>query len=253
MTSPNMPPMRTLALAIFAASSCAMAAAPGTQPGASDLEFFEKKIRPVLVDKCYKCHSESADKIKGGLVLDTREGIRRGGDSGPAVVPGDVKESILSQALSYTNKDFAMPPEKEGGKLPDAVIKDFETWIKMGAPDPRDGAAKIVQKVDLQAARDWWSYQPVQKPPIPQPRNAAWAYNDTDKFILAAIEGKGLKPVGDADALTLLRRISFAITGLPPSPEEIAKFFKEWPPANHPDARNAQQAVLAKWIDRLLA
>ena len=89
-------------------------------------DFFEKKIRPVLADKCYKCHSEKSEKIKGGLVLDTREGIRRGGDNGPAVVPGDLKESLLIEAVRYASKDFAMPPKKEGGKLPDEVIRDFE-------------------------------------------------------------------------------------------------------------------------------
>src|SRR2546426_1007098 len=104
------------------------------KPTAEQLDFFEKKIRPVLSEKCYKCHSEKADKVKGGLVLDTREGARRGGDSGPAVVPGNLDDSILIEAVRYTNKDFAMPPEKSGGKLPQAVINDFETWIKMGAP-----------------------------------------------------------------------------------------------------------------------
>src|SRR5712675_2052595 len=95
------------------------------KPTAEQVDFFEKKIRPVLSGKCYKCHSEKAAKVKGGLVLDTREGIRRGGDSGAAVVPGNPKDSILIEAIHYTNKDFAMPPEKEGGKLPDAVIKDL--------------------------------------------------------------------------------------------------------------------------------
>ena len=103
------------------------------------LAFFEKKIRPVLADKCYKCHSADAEKVKGGLALDTRDGTRAGGDSGHAVVPGDLEASLLIKAIRYHDKDLAMPPEKSGGKLPDDVIKDFETWVQFGAPDPRDG------------------------------------------------------------------------------------------------------------------
>ena len=125
------------------------------KPSAEHLDFFEKKIRPVLSENCYKCHSEKSEKIRGGLLLDTREGIRRGGDNGPAVVPGDVQESLLIEAIQHTNKDFAMPPEKEGGKLSDAVIKDFEAWIKMGAPDSRDGKAKVVKKFDASEAKKW--------------------------------------------------------------------------------------------------
>src|SRR3954462_8489157 len=105
------------------------------------LDLFEKRIRPVLAEKCYKCHSADAEKIKGGLLLDTREGGRHGGDNGPAVVPGDLQGSLLIEALRYENKDFAMPPKTAGGKLPDDVIKDFEKWVEMGAPDPREGAA----------------------------------------------------------------------------------------------------------------
>ena len=229
------------------------AAAADTPLTAEQVDFFEKKIRPVLADKCYKCHSETATKIKGGLVLDTREGIRRGGDSGPAVVPGEVKESILAQAIHYTNKDFAMPPEKEGGKLPEAVIKDFETWIKMGAPDPRDGAAKVVQKADAEAGKKWWAFHPVQKPAVPVSSNAGWAKSDIDRLVSAAHAAKNLKPVADADPATLFRRLTFTITGLPPAPAETAAFLREWPAPNHPNAAAAQDAVLASWVDQLLA
>src|SRR5690606_4364003 len=104
---------------------------------ADGIGFFEKKIRPVLADKCYECHSADAEKIKGGLALDTLESIRRGGDNGPAVVPGKPEESLLLEAIRYASKDLAMPPPKSGGKLTDDVIKDFETWVLMGAPDPR--------------------------------------------------------------------------------------------------------------------
>ena len=114
------------------------------KPDGAQLEFFEKNIRPVLADKCYKCHSAQAEKVKGGLLLDTREGIRQGGDTGHAVVPGNLKESLIVGALHWADKDTRMPPEKAGGKLPDNVIADFEKWIAMGAPDPRDGQGKLV-------------------------------------------------------------------------------------------------------------
>lgn len=245
-----MKPRIALSVSLVAAGSV-MAAIDGAgdaKPTAQQVEFFEKKIRPVLVDKCYSCHSEKADKVKGGLVLDTREGIRRGGDSGPAVIPGNLKESILIQAIRYADKDFAMPPEKKGGKLPDAVIKDFEEWVKMGAPDPRDGAAAVVKKFDADAAKQWWAYQLPKSAAAPQPRDASWARSDVDKFLLSAMESKNVKPVGDADPATLLRRISFDITGLPPAPREVGEFLKEWQAAGA-----NTQPVLAKWVDRLLA
>ena len=205
-------------------------------------DFFEKKIRPVLADKCYKCHSEKSEKIKGGLVLDTREGIRRGGDNGPAVVPGDLKESLLIEAVRYASKDFAMPPKKEGGKLPDEVIRDFEKWVQMGAPDPRDGAAKVVKKYDAEKAKAWWAFQPVKKPVVPAVQDAAWAKSDLDRFVLAGLEATGLKPVADADKLTLIRRVYFDLLGLPPPHAEITAFVQDKSPE-----------AFAKVVDRLLA
>ncbi|MEO6742381.1 MAG: PSD1 and planctomycete cytochrome C domain-containing protein [Chthoniobacteraceae bacterium] len=221
------------------------------KPTAEQLDFFEKKIRPVLSERCYKCHSEKADKVKGSLVLDTREGARRGGDSGPAVVPGNLDDSILIQAVRYTNKDFAMPPEKSGGKLSDAIIRDFETWVKMGAPDPREGAAKLVKKFSKEDAKNWWSFQPPKEQTVPKPKNSAWAHGDVDRFLLAALEEKKLKPVGDADPATLLRRIYFDLTGLPPSPLDVGQFFADWKTAGANAAQ--QQAALGKWVDKLLA
>jgi hypothetical protein len=212
------------------------------KPTSDQIEFFEKKIRPALVEHCYKCHSESAEKIKGGLVLDTREGIRRGGDSGPAIVPGNLEESVLIQAIRYRDKDFAMPPEKDGGKLPTEVIGDFEKWVQMGAPDPRDGAAAVVKKTDYEEAKKWWAFQPPKRAVPPAAKDAAWPRSDIDRFILAALEEKGLKPVGDADKLTLLRRVYFDLVGLPPSPEEAAAFVKDSSPG-----------ALAKVVDSLLA
>ncbi len=230
--------------ALFAITAAALAAepAPTETLNAEGRDFFEKKIRPVLADKCYSCHAANSEKIKGGLTLDTREGIRRGGDNGPAVAPGDLKESLLIEAVRYTNKDFAMPPEKKGGKLPDAVIADFEKWVQMGAPDSRDGAAKITKKSDTEEARKWWAFQPVRKPEVPAVKDNGWPRGEIDKFVLASLETKGLKPVADADKLSLLRRVYFDLIGLPPTPQDIDAFVKD----PSPDA-------FAKVVDRLLA
>jgi hypothetical protein len=220
--------------------------AAAEKPDAAGLDFFEKKIRPVLAEKCYKCHSADAEKIKGGLVLDTREGSRQGGDSGPAVVPGNLKDSLLIEAIRYENKDFAMPPKKSGGKLPEEVIKDFEKWIGMGAPDPRDGkpAKALTQQKqnDYGEARNWWAWQTPHDTKAPAPKDAAWAKTEIDQFLLAGMEAKGVKPVGDADKMTLLRRVYFDLVGLPPPPAEIRAFYADSSPA-----------AFEKLVDRLLA
>jgi hypothetical protein len=195
------------------------------QSSTEQIAFFEKKIRPVLAEKCYKCHAEDSEKIKGGFVLDTRQGIRRGGDSGPGIVPGDLVKSLVIESLHYTNKDMQMPPEKSGGKLPDSVIADFEQWVRMGAPDPRDGKASVVKSEwDTEKAKNHWAYQPVKQPAVPAVKDGAWAKNDVDRFVLAGLETKGLKPVGDAQPEALLRRVCFDLTGLPPTPEQVDSF-----------------------------
>ncbi|MBX7209967.1 MAG: DUF1549 domain-containing protein [Verrucomicrobiaceae bacterium] len=202
-----------------------------TDPAASadQIAFFEKKIRPVLADKCYKCHAANSEKIKGGLVLDTREGIRKGGDSGPGIVPGDVSKSLVIDALRYTNKDMQMPPEKNGGKLPDAVIADFEQWVKTGAPDPREGEAAVAKpEWDAEKAKNHWAFQPVDQPPVPAVKNTAWPKSDIDHFVLAGLEAKGIEPVGDAAPEALVRRLCFDLTGLPPTPEEVQAFLSDW-------------------------
>jgi hypothetical protein len=207
------------------------------------LAFFEKHIRPVLVKECYSCHASTAAKIRGGLTLDTRDGIRKGGDTGPAVVPGDASKSLLVKALKHADKDLKMPPKK---KLEDGVIADFEKWIALGAPDPRENAPKVVRaEIDVVKGRQFWSFQPLKKPTPPGVKNAAWPRSDIDRFLLAALEAKGLQPVTDADPRTLLRRVYFDLVGLPPAPEAIEEFVKE-------HAAEPQKA-LAKVADRLLA
>lgn len=198
--------------------------------------FFERKIRPVLVERCYECHSAQAKKVKGGLMLDSREATLHGGESGPAVVPGNLDDSTLIRAIRYADKDMEMPPK---GKLPASVIADFETWVQMGAPDPRgalvaDAHAASTQwkrkEINLEEGRQYWAFQRPKKAAPPTPKDAAWARGDIDRFILAKLEEKGLRPVADAQKLDLLRRVTFDLTGLPPSLEEIQAFMKDASP-----------------------
>jgi mono/diheme cytochrome c family protein len=218
-------------------------AAAGVLRGADDaagIEFFETKIRPVLVDTCYQCHSAKADKIKGGLVLDTRTGLLQGGDSGPAIVPGDPDKSLLIKAVRYTNEDLQMPPKDK--KLSAAQIADLEAWVKMGAPDPRTNGAKVVANVVTEEARKHWAYRPVSSPAVPPVKNTKWAQSPVDNFILAKLEAKKLKPSPRADKRTLIRRATYDLIGLPPTPAEVEAFERD----NSPDA-------FAKLVDRLLA
>ena len=194
-----------------------------------DRAFFEKKIRPVLIKHCYECHSAEAAKagdLASGLQLDTRMGMRRGGDSGPAVVPGKPDQSLLLAALRH-ERELEMPPE---GPLAAAVIKDFATWIELGAPDPRDGTP-VAAGVDVAKAREFWSLQPVKKPVVPQVDDAEWPRSDLDRFVLARREAKGLQAVGDAPRGILLRRLFFDLIGLPPTQDELHRFRSSSPVA----------------------
>ena len=190
----------------------------------ADDAFFESKIRPVLAEKCYSCHSAESGKSKGDLWLDTRDNIRKGGETGPAVVPGDLEKSLLIHAIRYTDEDTAMPPKNKGGKLPDSVIADFEQWVRMGAPDPREGGVAMTSLYDPEAAKSWWAYQPVQNPAVPEPKDGDWGHNDIDQFILSSLEAANLTPVPDANANSLLRRVYLDLAGLPPPPDAVEKF-----------------------------
>jgi hypothetical protein len=212
-------------------------AARGDSPAGAD--FFESKIRPVLVERCYSCHSAQAAKLKGGLRLDSREAIRRGGDSGPAVVPGKPQESLLLQAISYADEQLRMPPKQ---KLPDPVVADFRRWVEIGAPDPRDRPAKSA--VLDGSGVSWWSLRPLTSPAIPRldAGEAAWARTPIDAFIVAALRAKGLRPAPEADRRTLIRRLSFDLLGLPPTPDQVSAFLAD----DSPDAYE-------RLVDRLLA
>ncbi|MFO0970158.1 MAG: PSD1 and planctomycete cytochrome C domain-containing protein [Gemmataceae bacterium] len=192
-----------------------------TVPTAEGIAFFEKKIRPVLVKECFGCHStEKGKKVRGGLALDSREGILEGGDTGPVIVPGAPGRSRLIKALSHADPKLTMPPKK---KLDAEVVRDFEEWIRMGAPDPRT-EAKSAYKYPLEQGRKHWAYQAPKKAAAPKVKSAAWPRTDVDRFILSALEVKGLSPVDDADRRTLLRRVSFDLIGLPPTPAEVEAF-----------------------------
>ncbi len=204
------------------------------------IEFFEKKIRPVLVQHCYECHSADAKALKAGLLLDSRYGWKQGGDSGPAIVPGKPSESLLIQALKYED-GIEMPPK---GKLSEEIIADFVKWVEQGAPDPRKAPAKALarREIDIEAGKQLWCFKPITSPIPPTVKNLSWPSTDLDRFILAKQESLGIRPVGDADRATWLRRVSFDLIGLPPTPAEIDDFISD----SSPDARE-------QVVDRLLA
>ncbi len=211
-------------------------------PSGDELKFFESKIRPVLVESCYQCHSTD-EKIKGGLNLDTREGIRHGGDSGPAVTPGNLEKSLLWTAINWSESDYEMPPKR---KLPANVIADFRQWIEMGAPDPRIADQVIVKtEIDIEAGKQFWSFKKPAKQLPPTVEDRQWPESDVDRFILAKLEEAELKPAPDAQPGTLLRRLYFDLTGLPPSIKDLERYARAW-------KENPEKAYEAE-VDRLLA
>ena len=228
---------RLCALVFLSATLVQAAATP------EQLEFFEKKIRPVLAERCYACHS--ADTMAAAeLRVDTREAIRRGGTRGPAVAPGAPAASTLLRAIEYADLDLKMPPD---GKLSESEITDFRAWIEMGAPDPREdasaqSAAEEPAGFDWEEARKFWAYRPIEQPAPPAVHDTAWPANDIDRFLLARIEDESLSPASPADKRTLIRRVTYDLTGLPPTPAEVQAFLAD-------DSPNAWE----KLVERLLA
>ncbi|HEU5117072.1 MAG TPA: DUF1549 domain-containing protein, partial [Isosphaeraceae bacterium] len=218
--------MRWMALAAMTALIATASGVSASGSEADDLAFFEKKVRPVLVERCYRCHSAEAEakgKLKGGLRVDSKDAIRQGGDTGPSIEPGNAEESLLIQALRYDDV-IRMPPE---GKLDEDVIADLSKWVERGAPDPREETASAPPKtkpLDLDQAREHWAYQLPTEAPVPSVEQADWPINDIDRFLLARLEREGLRPVEEADRATLVRRLYYDLHGLPPTPEEIAAF-----------------------------
>jgi len=229
-------PRLPFAIALFAGLTSSIHAADEK----AGIEFFEKHIRPVLVSKCYECHSSSSKEPKGNLLLDTREGIRMGGDAGEAVVPGQLDDSVLLEAIRW--EGLEMPPEEQ---LPPETIAKFEQWIKMGAQDPRDGKAALIRReINFEKARDFWAFRPITNPKPPAAKSK-WPRTEVDRFVAAKQESRGLMPVSDASSETLVRRIYFDLLGLPPSPEQTAAF--------NVAAEKDMSAAVENLVDELLA
>jgi hypothetical protein len=235
------------AAGLLGVGCCACATAQADDAAMLDpaqVEFFESKIRPVLIEHCYACHAAEGEGegIKGGLRLDFAAGWQTGGDSGPAIIPGNPAESLLLQALKY--ESYEMPP---AGQLPETVIADFEAWIQMGAADPRseapsDGLGPRV--VDLEAGRQFWSFRPVVRPTPPAVQNSAWVRTSIDRFLLAALETVQLTPSPDTDPSRLLRRLHYDLVGAPPTASELVAFQQAW--------ESDPERTLAATVDRLI-
>ncbi|HEY0076073.1 MAG TPA: DUF1549 domain-containing protein, partial [Abditibacteriaceae bacterium] len=208
------------------------------------LEFFENRVRPVLAEQCYSCHSTTSKKLKGSLFVDSREGLLKGGDTGPAIVPGKPDESLFIKSVRYDHQDVQMPPK---GKLPAAQIADLEEWVRQGAPWPAEAKKQgQIEKFDLAKRKaEFWMWQAPRKTALPSIKNKVWGAQPIDRYILARLEEKNLVPAPPADDLVLLRRLHFDLTGLPPKAEEIEAFTK--------DAAANRQVAIEKVVDRLLA
>ena len=211
----------------------------------ADADFFEKRVRPVLVEHCYKCHSDQGKNPKGGLRVDGRARLLAGGDGGPAIVPGDPDKSPLIRAVRYTDPDLLMPPK---GKLPRAAVADLEAWVKAGAPWPGAEAKPTLTAKEFNISlrvREHWSWRPVRPTAVPDVKNTSWPTDAIDRFVLAKLEAKNLHPAPPADPSTWLRRVTFALTGLPPKPDDIESFLQS-------SIKNRQSAM-RQVVDRLLA
>ncbi|MDG2127723.1 MAG: PSD1 and planctomycete cytochrome C domain-containing protein [Fuerstiella sp.] len=229
-TGPTLLVVAIVAWLITTSADVTAAQGTNTPENVQGVAFFEKHIAPILKRRCYQCHSHDSGKAKGGLVLDSRHGWEKGGSEGAAIVPGKPDESLLMEAVRY--QSYEMPPDK---KLPASEIALLEKWISMRAPDPRKSKAPKVDPAKL------WALQPIGSPAVPVTKDAKWARDDLDAFVLARLEAEGLTPAADADRYTLLRRVTFDLTGLPPTPEEIEAFVND-----------TSERAYENFVDRLL-
>ncbi|MSU62818.1 MAG: DUF1553 domain-containing protein [Pedosphaera sp.] len=219
--------------------------AAGEEFSAEGIEFFEKRVRPVFVERCHKCHSAEAEKLKGEFRVDSREALLKGGESGqPAILPGDADKSRLIEAVRYLNVDLQMPPKN---KLPEAQVADIVSWIKMGAPWTKETTARVamVKKAEFdieQRKQSHWSWKPIAIQPPPAVAQSDWPRQPGDRFILAKLEAVNLKPSPEAEKRTLARRLYFDLIGLPPTPGELDEFLQD-----------ASSEVYEKLVDRLLS
>ena len=214
------------------------------EPLPGELDFFESRIRPILVNHCYKCHSESSKQAKGGLRLDSRESVIKGGDSGTAVIPGHVNESLIIQAVAYDGGFYDMPPS---GKLSEIQISDLKKWVQSGAADPRKSVGDTQMtgsKSSSTAAKNHWAFQKVKTPEIPKVIQNQWPVDAIDHFILAKLEEKQLKPAPVAQRQAWLRRVWFDLVGLPPTSDAIARFMND---------KSSELQARTKVVDELLA
>jgi hypothetical protein len=235
--------MRTLLLLLLS-GLLAQATPPQAAPDEpASAEFFEKNVRPVLVERCYSCHSATAPKLKGGLRVDGRDHLLKGGETGPAIVPGHPEKSLFVEVLSYKNVDLKMPPKS---KLPANQIADLTEWVRKGAPWPAgDATAGAAKKEVFDLARrraEHWAWQPLRSDAPPAVKNGAWARKPLDRFLLAKLEERGLEPAAPADPRTLIRRLAFDLTGLPPTPAQVEEF-----------ERDPSDAALERLVDSMLA
>ncbi len=234
--------------AIFIGSVVTFSAVLAHGAAAEDgVEFFEKRIRPIFVEHCLECHNSVKGKTKGGLDLVSREGWGKGGESGQVIQPGKPDDSLLVTAVRYWNKDLQMPPKTQ---LKPEQIADIIEWVKLGAPDPRTGAQPVavasVKGVSvLEKGRNHWAFQPVKAQTPPTVKDTAWLRNDVDAFTLARMEAAGAKPAPDAEPRVLIRRVTFDLTGLPPTPDEVAAFEAE--------SLRDPRAAFRTLVDHLLA
>src|SRR4051794_30992246 len=196
------------------------AAPPQTSPGRPGEEFFERHVRPLLAEHCLGCHGPG--KQRGGLRLDSVAALRQGSDSGPVVVPGHPERSLLTRVIRHDGPT-RMPPR---GKLPDRAVEALTAWVRMGAPWPEAAGAERETGKGQPADRgkDHWAFQPVRKPALPPVKDSGWVRSPVDAFILARLEANGLEPGKPADRRTLIRRATFDLHGLPPTPEEVEAF-----------------------------
>ena len=241
-THPLLPSLATLVMFMVIAGSTAFG-----EISKADRQFFESKIRPVLADNCYRCHSVQEKVYKGGLILDTKQGLLRGGDKGPAIVPGKPNESLLLKAVKHDGR-LKMP--KQAPKLSATEIANLNRWIAMGAPDPRaaDSHMVVQAEIDYNKGRKFWSFQPISntaKTELPSVKNTDWPRAPLDHFVLAGLENEGLTPVRDADHPALLRRVSFDLIGLPPTPNQQRAFAADI-------AERGFDAAFADTVDDLL-
>ena len=209
-------------------------------PDPAALEFFEKKVRPILISRCYECHSSKNEEPKGGLRVDSLAALLKGGETGPGVVPGKTKDSLLVDAVNY-GELYQMPPK---GKIPAEEIDTLTKWVEMGAPWPaeKDPSEGLVKGFDLARRKaEHWAWQPLKEPPLPTVKNEAWIKQPSDRFILAKLEAAGLSPAPLTDRRTLIRRVYFDLIGLPPTPEEVHAFLND-----------QSTGALEKVVDRLL-